>query len=105
MMAKYVPGNKIFPDIASRDGVPYADLKELEELGFNMVTCHFLEKGATVGMLGFGKHVLQDKNTVFCDQFELEGVDMKRAQMAFSSTKDDKWLQMEKRFMDPAGDH
>lgn len=63
------PGWKMWPDVMSRNGVPDVELDRLEKLGFNLVTVHVFEKGALAGMVDFGLHTLQDRNTVYHDTF------------------------------------
>lgn len=70
IVGERVPGWKMWPDVMSRNGKPDVELKTLEELGFNLVTCHVLEKGALNGMLEYGRRTLQDGNTVFHDTSE-----------------------------------
>ena len=63
------PGWKMWPDVMSRNGVPDVTLERLEELGFNLVTMHCLEKGALSGMIDFGLHTFNERTTVYHDTF------------------------------------
>lgn len=98
-VAKYVPGWKMWPDVMSRNGVPDVELKDIEPLGFNLVTMHIFEKGAIYGMLDFGKHVIRDRNTVYHDQHNM-GMTKEEAKKAFSMEQDRHWFEKEARFMD-----
>ena len=66
-VAKHVKGWKMWPDVASRNGVPDVRLEDIEPLGFNFVTMHILEKAAMWGMIDFGKHACQEKSLVYHD--------------------------------------
>jgi len=99
-VAKQVSGWKMWPDVMSRNGVPDVQLKDIEALGFNLITMHILEKGAMYGMLDFGKHVLKDQNTLYHDQHNM-GMEPEEAKKAFSMDQDKHWLEMEKRFWEP----
>ena len=62
-----LPGIKIYPDISSQNGVSNVNVDEIDEFGFKIITCHFLEKAAMRGMLDFSKHVYEEKTTVYAD--------------------------------------
>jgi len=53
-VAREVPGWKMYPDASARDGVPEVSVEQLEELGFRMLTVHFLLKAAMEGMIEHG---------------------------------------------------
>ena len=92
-----LPGWKMFPDIYSVEGKPICTLKEVADLGFNLVTCHFLEKGAMWGMMDYAVHVVADGNTVYPDNHDMGGVcDPIGYYGEFSEWK--KWLDLEKKF-------
>lgn len=98
-VAERVPGNKMFPDIMSRNGVPYCTLEELDALGFNFVTCHYLEKAAMAGMHKFSEHVKKDRSTLWADQYEIEGLDPEDAKLFHQTDDKDPWMIMEREFM------
>ena len=87
-----LPGWKMWPDVMSRDGKPDVTLKTLEKLGFNLVTCHVLEKGAMNGMYEYGKRTLDDGNTVFHDTAE--------SKTSYMDAKTMSWLEKETVFND-----
>jgi len=63
-----VPGLHCYPDIHADNGVPdVEDVKELYDLGFQVVTCHCFMKGAWKGMLEYGRHVFNDKSTMYTE--------------------------------------
>lgn len=100
-VSKHVPGHKMFPDIASKDGVPYCTLKELEELGFDFVTCHYLEKACLAGAHEFSKHVIQDGNLVWCDQYKIGYNNPTDEKLMHELTfEEDPWMQLEAKLMD-----
>jgi methylisocitrate lyase len=65
---KRVPGWHAFPDIHADDGVSDVDdVKELYDLGFQLITCHAFQKGAWKGMMEYGTRLFRDKNTIFTE--------------------------------------
>lgn len=71
-ICKRVPGWHCYPDIHGDYGVSDVDdVKELYDLGFQVVTCHAFLKGAFKGMLEYGRHVFNDKNTIFTENEDL----------------------------------
>lgn len=63
-----VPGWHCYPDIHADDGASdVKDVKELYDVGFQVVTCHCFQKGAWKGMMEYGRHVLEDKSTVYTE--------------------------------------
>ena len=71
-------------------------LKDIEPLGFNLVTTHILEGGAMSGMVNFGKHVLEDQSTIYPDThgFALDPENFQKP------GPDDIWFEREARFRD-----
>ena len=59
-----VPGWKMF-GMSSKGASPKVSCKELNEWGYNLVTCHFAFAGAYRGMWEFGQKTLQDKSDVY----------------------------------------
>lgn len=65
---KEVPGFHCYPDIHADNGISDVEnVEELYKLGFQMITCHCFQKGAWKGMLEYGQHVFNDKNTVYTE--------------------------------------
>lgn len=65
---KRVPGWHCYPDLHADGGVSDVDdVQELYDAGFQMITCHCFQKGAFKGMLEYGRHVFQDKNTIYTE--------------------------------------
>lgn len=63
-----VPGLHCYPDIHADRGIPDVDdVKELYDLGFQVVTCHAFMKGAWKGMLEYGRRVFEDRNTIYTE--------------------------------------
>lgn len=95
-VAKYDKGWKMWPDVATFHGVPDVELKDIEPLGFNLVTTHILEGGAMSGMVNFGKHVLEDQSTIYPDThgFALDPENFQKP------GPDDIWFEREARFRD-----
>ncbi len=73
-VAKHVPGWKFYPDIKAKNGIPDISFKELEEMGYNIISCHQFMKGATKGMLEYGYANIKNKNTVYTENDEFYGL-------------------------------
>jgi 2-methylisocitrate lyase-like PEP mutase family enzyme len=95
-VAQHDPGWKMWPDVSSRHGIPDVGLKDIEPLGFNLVTMHTLEKGAMFGMMDFSKHVIREQNTVYVDQHDM-GMTIKEREQCMDMAVD-WWLVREKEF-------
>ena len=73
--AGILDGWKMYPDVVIQpDGSPEVELKDIEALGFNYVTMHYLEKGSMYGMLDFGFKNFANKNTVYSETFTMPGI-------------------------------
>ena len=67
-ICEQVPGLHCYPDIHADNGISDVDdVKELYDIGFQLITCHCFMKGAWKGMLEYGRHVYEDKNTVYTE--------------------------------------
>ncbi|MGR9283751.1 isocitrate lyase/PEP mutase family protein [Rhizobium johnstonii] len=95
-VAKELPGWKMFGDVATVDGVPFVRLEEIEALGFNLVTMHYLEKGSMYGMMDYGRHVFKDRSTRYADEHSMGG--MTPAEQKASLERDSGWLDAEDRW-------
>ncbi|QND16433.1 isocitrate lyase/PEP mutase family protein [Rhizobium leguminosarum bv. trifolii] len=95
-VAKELPGWKMFGDVATVNGVPFVRLEEIEALGFNLVTMHYLEKGSMYGMMDYGRHVFKDRSTRYADEHSMGG--MSPAEQKASLERDSGWLDAEDRW-------
>ncbi|MGO7042379.1 oxaloacetate decarboxylase [Rhizobium acaciae] len=95
-VAKELPGWKMFGDVATVNGVPFVRLEEIEALGFNLVTMHYLEKGSMYGMMDYGRHVFKDGSTRYADEHSMGG--MTPAEQKASLERDSGWLDAEDRW-------
>jgi len=95
-VANELPGWKMFGDVATVNGVPFVRLEEIEALGFNLVTMHYLEKGSMYGMMDYGKHVFKDRSTRYADEHSMGG--MTPAEQKASLERDSGWLDAEDRW-------
>ncbi|MBY5854188.1 isocitrate lyase/PEP mutase family protein [Rhizobium ruizarguesonis] len=95
-VAKELPGWKMFGDVATVNGVPFVRLEEIEALGFNLVTMHYLEKGSMYGMMDYGRHVFKDRSTRYADEHSMGG--MTPAEQKSSLERDSGWLDAEDRW-------
>ncbi|NLL46928.1 MAG: isocitrate lyase/phosphoenolpyruvate mutase family protein [Clostridiales bacterium] len=97
---KYDKGWKMFPDIFSVDGVPNAQLSDLEKEGFNLVTFHIFEKAALYGMMLYGSENMKNGNTVFSETHDLKGsVEAEELEKALTMNKD-LWRARQRDFLD-----
>jgi 2-methylisocitrate lyase-like PEP mutase family enzyme len=95
-VAKELPGWKMFGDVATVNGVPFVRLEEIEALGFNLVTMHYLEKGSMYGMMDYGRHVFNDRSTRYADEHSMGG--MTPAEQKAALERDSGWLDAEDRW-------
>lgn len=72
-MAENLKGWKMYPDVMAKNGVPDVELKDMERCGFNLVTMHFMEKGAMWGMLEYGIENLKNGSTVYSELHDMNG--------------------------------
>jgi 2-methylisocitrate lyase-like PEP mutase family enzyme len=102
LIGEKLKGWKMFPDIYSIDGTHVdVDLDVIKAYGFNLVSCHYLEKGAMWGMLDYGKHVFEDQGTAYADDHDMGGT-LENGWIGvyedLSMYKD--WLDLEAKFRD-----
>ncbi len=94
-----IPGWKMFPDVYSVNGEPVVRLEDIAKLGFNLVTCHFMEKGAMWGMMDYANHTIADKSTAYADAHDMGGTfehGWMGVQLALSEFP--KWFALEDEF-------
>lgn len=94
-----LPGWKMYPDVESKNGKPDVELDDIAKLGFNLVTMHYLEKGALWGMLDYGLHNFKNKNTVYSDQHDMGGI-MKSNETMGATVDYKAFLDLEAKFRD-----
>jgi methylisocitrate lyase len=95
-VAKADEGWKMYPDVASVNGVPDVELADIEPLGFNFVTMHYLEKASMHGMLEYGRRVIADRNTVYADGHGLDGFTV--GDLRAAEHGDQPWLDREREW-------
>lgn len=95
-IAKDVHGPKMYPDIKSKNGVPDIQLDEVNELGFNLVTLHFMEKAVEYGLMDYAMQNMKNKSTVYSDMHDMGNVMKQFPQGCFSTYKT--WLDLEQDF-------
>lgn len=96
-IAEKVPGWKMYPDLFSHDGIPDVNIDEVYTLGFNLVTMHYLQKGAMYGMLKYGMENFKNKSAVFSDQHDMGGLTVEE-QKRLRGFDAEKWFEMERMF-------
>ncbi len=68
-VAKRVPGWKMYPDVAGRNGVAEVTVEDIYPLGFNFLTMHYTLKAAMDGMLEHGKKNFAQQGSLYtCDK-------------------------------------
>lgn len=90
-VAKYVKGWKMWPDVQSHNGKPDIQLKEIEPLGYNLVTTHIFEKACMTALMDAGKHVWDTKETVYADNYSIPNA----APVGSAFARTDPWLEKE----------
>ena len=95
---KALPGWKMFGDVATVNGVPFVTLDEIAELGFNLVTMHYLEKGSMYGMMDYGHRVFADHSTGYADAHTMGGLSEEEQKQLLN--RDFGWLDAEDRWKD-----
>lgn len=96
-IAARVPGWKNYPDLFSKNGVPDVDMDEVYKLGFNLITMHFMQKGALFGMTKYGLENYKNKSSVYSDQDNLAGLtpEQEKRLRDFDAGR---WFEMERKF-------
>lgn len=91
-----VPGLKMYPDATVVNGVPAVTPEQVNELGFNILTVHYLLKAAMDGMLehGFKNFAAQDV-AYTCNKKDATGIFGESATPLFEP---DAFMQFESRF-------
>ena len=96
-IAEKVPGWKMYPDLFSHDGIPDVNIDEVYELGFNLVTIHYLQKGAMYGMMKYGMENFKNKSAVYSDLDDMGGL-LPEEQKKLRGFDAEKWFGMERKF-------
>lgn len=74
-VAKRVPGWKMYPDVAGKDGKAEVTVEEIYPLGFNFLTMHYTLKAAMDGMLEHGKKNFEQQGSLYtCDKVDATGI-------------------------------
>jgi methylisocitrate lyase len=95
-VAARLPGWKMFGDVAWVNGKPFVTLEEIAELGFNLVTMHYLEKGSMFGMMDYGRRVFAEQSTRYADEHDMGG--LTRAEQRASVERDRGWMEGDARW-------
>lgn len=74
-VASRVPGWKMYPDVAGKNGVAEVTVEDIYPLGFNFLTMHYTLKAAMDGMLEHGKRNFAQQGSLYtCDKRDATGV-------------------------------
>ena len=98
--AKYVgervPGLKMYPDATVVNGVPSVTAEQVHELGFNIMTVHYLLKAAMDGMLEHGFKNVEAQDVAYtCNKQDATGIMGESATPLFEP---DAFMQFETQF-------
>jgi methylisocitrate lyase len=95
-VASKVPGWKMYPDVAGKNGVPEVTVEQIYPLGFNFMTMHYLLKAAMDGMLEHGKRNFAQQGSLYtCDKKDATGIDGMSATPLFDPQG---YMELEGRF-------
>jgi methylisocitrate lyase len=95
-VASKVPGWKMYPDVAGKDGVPEVTVDQIYPLGFNFMTMHYLLKAAMDGMIEHGLRNFADQGCVYtCDKKDATGLPGPSATPLFDA---ESYMELESRF-------
>jgi len=86
---------KMFPDINQSVKQPTLDAKDLYPMGYNIVTMHFMMKGAMKGMLDYALRVYKDQNNLFPRDDRSYNISGQSAQPFYPVQE---WLDFEETF-------
>lgn len=99
MVGERVDGWKMYPDITvDKNGKSIVSCEEIYPYGFNYVTMHYLEKGAMWGMIDYGKHNFEAKNTEYSYNHTWGGGYTKDEIRSYLGSGEKEWLEMEADF-------
>jgi methylisocitrate lyase len=74
-VASKVPGWKMYPDVAGKNGVAEVTVEDIYPLGFNFLTMHYTLKAAMDGMLEHGKKNFAQQGSLYtCDKQDATGI-------------------------------
>jgi 2-methylisocitrate lyase-like PEP mutase family enzyme len=74
-VARKVPGWKMYPDVAGKNGVAEVTVEDIYPLGFNFMTMHYTLKAAMDGMLEHGKKNFAQQGSLYtCDKQDATGI-------------------------------
>lgn len=86
---------RMFPDLNQSVGQEDINPAELADLGFNIVTMHFMMKAAMVGMLNYALHVAKDQNNLCTRDQKPYNISGQSGQPFFPVQE---WLDLEESF-------
>ena len=95
-VAERVPGWKMYPDVAGKDGKAEVTVEEIYPLGFNFMTMHYTLKAAMDGMLEHGKRNFAQQGSLYtCDKRDATGIMGMSATPLFDPQA---YMELESRF-------
>lgn len=95
-VSERVPGWKMYPDVAGRNGVPEVTVEQIRPLGYSYMTMHYTLKAAMDGMLEHGlRNFAQQGSLYTCDKVDASGVFGPSATPLFDPQS---YMELESRF-------
>ena len=98
-IAARVQGWKMYPDLGAHDGKADVNVDDIAKLGFRFVGIHYLMYAAFEGMLDYGHHIYRDRSNVYYNTHNEPGYKF-NAPAQFFGLEDDKWPNIEAKFVD-----
>lgn len=104
LFSERVDGEKFWSDLTSVNGRPEVNVDKLEEFGYSFTFITFMEKAAWLGDLNYGINNLRNRNTVYSDLHDFDGLlrdkngKLLDYHAIFSYWK--KWMPLEESFLD-----
>ena len=95
IIADRVPGVKMYADLNAKINLPPIATQDVFDLGFNIVTVHYLMKAAMAGMLEYGKKNFADQSINYSNAQTPYGVPGHSGMPFF---KPQEWLDLEAEF-------
>lgn len=93
-----VKGWKMYPDLGAHNGKSDVDIDEIAKFGFRFVGIHYMLYAAFEGMLDYGHHIYRDRSNVYFNPHNEPGYEFSTPPIFFG-LKDNKWINIEKKFV------
>ena len=95
VVAREVPGWKMFPDINQNYGKPVLIADDLYNLGYRLVAMHYMMKASMAGMLESGKKNFEEHGNTYSNDLHPMGI---YGQSGMPFFRPQEWLNFEAKF-------